>query len=368
MEVSVPVWGSPQQAWDLDARQKARFRVPSTGLSTSYEDQLSWISGPIPNRQTVTDNGGGGVTHNRRVRSPRDVTGIYNVIMRLNKEGRGIIPITEPQIGQKWRPPLATPGYRLIVGPPAGYRDEILRETVLFAFGVDPMGDSSFNSTPKVLLSDFSDNVVNGASLVTLYHQSAGPEPSASPKLCSMLFTGDAFGDCLINDEVLKLLPPPTGKFAISSMVTLLKVPHHGSWNTSGASGGKIDFFNMVLAENYLICAAPNSERRHPDPLVLEAIIKTFDKNKNPVRNSMLTPTLIFTDPDIGTNGDAVAQLLVPASDLHPTKIGYNIIKLKKNNVNACSAGRLYFSRTEIPGLPEVVMMSYDVRDWMKMP
>jgi len=361
VDLAVPEWSVTTakriDGWNfMTQQQRERFQFPAAGLSSghNYKPDLTWMPGPSPSAETVPEDGGGGEGHHdRRIRSlPDKVTSVYSKVKNLNTSGNaGIMVIQEPHVGQDW--PASTPGYRRVVGPPEKYRDEILRETVIYALSVDPGGNDNFTASPIVDLHDFDSNkdLVNRASVMTLYHQRTGIQP------CSMLFTGDAYGECLVHSDVIDLLPatPQAGV----KMVTLLKVPHHGSWLTGVNTASNL--FGKVLADFYLICAAPVGTRNHPDRLTLEAIIGTFN---HPLRKTR--PTLIFSNPAAIQESGALKAILHPESDFNPTKMNYNIYSLAgSKDMRQAARGRMYFWTADPANEAFPIMMTSELTEWV---
>ncbi len=107
----------------------------------------------------------------------------------------------------------------------------------------------------EALASYDDDSVPNLSSIVVLAE-------SGEPERKTMLFTGDARGDKILQGLKLVGLVEPGG----SLHVDVLKCPHHGS-----IANVEQDFFERVTADHYVFSA--NGEHGNPDRETLELLV-----------------------------------------------------------------------------------------------
>lgn len=108
--------------------------------------------------------------------------------------------------------------------------------------------------SPEAMLAAFVDKSVPNLSSIVVLAELSGK---------SMLLTGDARGDKILEGLELARLLKPGGK----RKVDLLKVPHHGSSNNMEA-----DFFERLPAEHYVFSG--DGEHGNPERETLEMLLE----------------------------------------------------------------------------------------------
>ncbi|KAK4695864.1 competence protein ComEC, partial [Lecanoromycetidae sp. Uapishka_2] len=305
--------------------------------------------------------------------SVREVSELSTKITQLNK--LPIQPRLKTVTPEEVRPIMtkdliATSGYQLTIGPSKALYKTMMRTILLNKWALDGIGKLRSPGTQENL----DTAATNRSSIVTMFERHDKNPPMDIDATFSMLFTGDAYDKaCDIRDTLLSW---QSSNIDPTIKVDVLKIPHHGSDNTTSSG-----FYSFCRANVYLVCGSHCNTHGNPKLSMLEAIVKGFDGKSAPgdqpfrlfFSNPEADEDWVSPNPSKKTKNPAKSKSAVkailanpylkPSKPTSPTSFHYEMYKLT-NGVDGYTAfGQILFGKDKDNDL----VTTWDASQWEQM-